>query len=110
MGPILPQSNRSFFFLIARSLHNANEQISGFAAAIGIIRLEFFRNDYVEIGNDPRLVLVRQDRFFDVRVVRNEFFDLYFDEHIGYGVGIKNGIKYRMDVTLRGAHLHEHML
>ena len=69
--------------------------INGFIGTIGIVRLELSRNDYIEIGNDPILVLVRRDSgFFSVQFVNNEFFDLYFDENIGCGYGIRNGIRY----------------
>jgi len=71
--------------------------INGFVGTIGIMRLELSRNDYIEIGNDPILVLVRQDSgFFDVQFVNNDFFNLYFDEYIEYGYGIKNDIRYRV--------------
>ena len=70
--------------------------INGFVGTIGIMRLELTGNDYIEIGTDPILVLIRNDRFMDVQIIRDDFFYLYFDEHIEHGYGIRNGNRYRV--------------
>jgi len=70
--------------------------INGFIGTIGIMRLELTRNDYIEIGTDPILVLVRNDRFMDTQIIRDDFFYSYFDERLeDWGHGIRNGNRYR---------------
>jgi len=70
--------------------------INGFVGTIGIMRLELTRNDYIEIGTDPILVLVRNDRFMDTQIIRDDFFDSYFDERIEDWYGIRNDNRYRI--------------
>ena len=70
--------------------------INGFVGTIGIMRLELTSNDYIEIGTDPILVLIRNDRFMDTQVIREDFFYLYFDEREGWNYGIRNGNRYRV--------------
>ncbi|MCL2592930.1 MAG: hypothetical protein FWD82_06150 [Defluviitaleaceae bacterium] len=60
------------------------------------MRLELTRNDYIEIGTDPILVLVRNDRFMDTQIIRDDFFDSYFDERIEDWYGIRNDNRYRI--------------
>lgn len=78
------------------SISLTTSYINGFVGTIGIMRLELTRNDYIEIGTDPPLVLIRNDRFMDVQVIRDDFFYSYFDERIGERYGIRNGNKYRV--------------
>ena len=79
-----------------RSIWLTTPYINGFVGTIGIMRLELTRNDYIEIGTDPILVLVRNDRFMDTQFIRDDFFYSYFDERIGNWYGIKNGNRYRV--------------
>jgi len=68
--------------------------INGFVGTIGVMRLELTRNDYIEIGTDPILVLIRNDRFMDTQIIRDDFFYSYFDERIEGRHGIRNGNRY----------------
>ena len=78
------------FCIISIGLTTRN--INGFVGTMGVIRLTLSGRDYIELGNDPTIVLFRHSRY-----IEGKYLGWYFDEHFEGRYWIRNGNKYYVD-------------
>ena len=83
------------FCFIVMGLHSASSRINGLVGTISVIRLELSRNSYVEIN--PTKLLVRQNGNLNPDL--SGFFDGDSQNCSKGGWGIRNGIRYRTNIS-----------